>query len=480
MRVAFLVCSFLALLQLQASTRYVSASGNDTSDGTSTSTPWAHAPGMVTCASTCAAYTPTSDTNIIFKGGDTWTNANFPMTIAWNGTSGHPLYIGVDKTWYTGGSWVQPLFDAQDAKIAATLNGFVDLNSRHYVTLDNIEMKGLYWDSSVTYSALCYIRSRVSDNIILSNLYLHRWTHGGTSADDLTVILGDSNPTYNNASTISNSTIQNADGNNDSGEDIMAWGGSVINCILHDSPNAINATGSGHVSGNLIYNGTTSFTGAHANSIQVLGSNGTHYIHDNVIRDIPIGNAISVGGFAGDTYVWNNISYNLSGVTGSVLIDGRSGTTSSVGIWNNTIVPYAGALCITNSRTGTMLAISIQNNHCITTNANVADATLGATTLTVDHNVLQTPTAATAQGYTSSQSPYVYFPTSGGSTIAAGTDLSANCSGSLAGLCSDTTYAAVRSPVARGVTWDAGAYQYVPPTTGSAMFGTLSTGAQVK
>jgi hypothetical protein len=111
-----------------------------------------------------------------------------------------------------------------------------------------------------------------------------------------------------------------------------------------------------------------------------------------------------------------------------------------------------------------MLAITIQDNHCITTNALAVDATLAATTLTVDHNLLQTPTAATAQGYTSSQSPYVYFPTSGSSTIGAGVDLSANCSGSLAGLCSDTSYANVRNAIARGSAWDIGAYQYVSGT----------------
>ena len=64
---------------------------------------------------------------------------------------------------------------------------------------------------------------------------------------------------------LENSVIQDADGGADSGSATYALGGSVINCIFHDLPNAIfeEDAGSALISGNLIYNITTSFAGTH-------------------------------------------------------------------------------------------------------------------------------------------------------------------------------------------------------------------------
>ncbi len=42
---------------LSATTYYVAASGSDSNNGTSTTTPWLHAPGMSTCTATCASTT---------------------------------------------------------------------------------------------------------------------------------------------------------------------------------------------------------------------------------------------------------------------------------------------------------------------------------------------------------------------------------------------------------------------------------------
>ena len=155
--------------------------------------------------------------------------------------------------------------------------------------------------------------------------------------------------------------------------------------------------------------------------------------------------------------------------------------------WNNIIVPPAGQYCLRPRDTQNYDVITIQNNHCITTSSPAWDPNLTATTKTISTNVEQTPTVATGQGYTTSQSPYVYFPTSGGSTIVAGVDLTSNCSGGLAGLCSDTSFGSVvgvgnaitgagRTARVRpnGSAWDAGAYQYVPPS--SALSGAVTLG----
>jgi hypothetical protein len=264
-----------------------------------------------------------------------------------------------------------------------------------------------------------------------------------------------------------NGIIQNADGNSDSGEDIMAWGGSVRNSVFHDSPNALLVTGNGEISGNLIYNIYRSFSGTHPNGIEVVGANGPHYIHDNVIHDITIGVAAFIGGFNFDTFIWNNVIYNLSTTVTAISIDGRNGTAASIYVWNNTIVPYSGASCILNGHAGTMLTIMVQNNQCISINGSAVDPSLSAVNKTIDHTLLQTPTASAAQGYSIVQS-FVGSPTLGSATIGAGTNLSSHCGGVLAGLCNGTTYAGMRTPNARGSTWDIGAYQFLAITTPNA------------
>src|SRR5665213_1194688 len=152
-----------------AHTYYVSSSlGSDANTSTqsqSKTTPWAHLPGMATCASACASYTPVAGDQFILYGGDTWTNSNFPIMWTWSGSTGNVIYIGVDKTWHSGGSWVQPIFTAGATLInTGTENVFLAMNSAStYVTVDNIEMTGFYWTGAGAFGHLGYIDIRTSD-----------------------------------------------------------------------------------------------------------------------------------------------------------------------------------------------------------------------------------------------------------------------------------------------------------------------------
>ena len=104
---------------------YVAANGSDSNDGASEASghPWLHAPGMPAATGNPAALNPTGGVGIIFRGGDTWHFGNSgasPYTggtwsWSWNGVSGAPNYIGVDPTWYSGGSWVRPLLTWDNA-----------------------------------------------------------------------------------------------------------------------------------------------------------------------------------------------------------------------------------------------------------------------------------------------------------------------------------------------------------------------------
>jgi hypothetical protein len=400
----------------------------------------------------------------------------------------------VDQTWYAGAAWTRPIFDAGSAPISGSINGFLALNYLNYVTVDNIEMKGLYWSTAVAYGTLYYIRAAQSTYITLSNLYLHGWTHGGTAADDLDVILGDTNPSYCNTCLLTNSVIQNSDGNTDSGAALFAWGGAVKNSVFHDMSNAILVNGHGEISGNLVYNIRASFSGVHPNGIENTSADGgTFYIHDNIVHDISYGVGVFIGGFGSTYYFWNNLLYNFTSPVSALDVEesaAQGSASTSVYIWNNTIVPYAGGACGVAGHSGTIATLAIQNNHCVSTVSPAFSSGLAATTLTVNYNSLQTPTQAAAAGYSASQA-YAFSP------------ISPNCSGqpncpvgagtNAAGIwpsgysTNDTVYACTvdatnhvacpaRSSVARSTTWDAGAYFYsgsgitlAPPTNLSAV-----------
>lgn len=477
-----------------ATTYYVAANGADTNNGAAKETPWAHLPGMATCANTCAATTPTAGDTFVLKGGDTWTTANFPVTWVWSGSAGNVITLGVDATWFTGGAWARPVFDAEGVAISGPKNSFLNLVSQQYVTVSNIEIKGFYYSGAGSYGTCAMIQGSGGQNLTLDKLYIHGWSHdsyaaGGRDAN-CHVLLGDTNSPFMAGSVLQNSVIDGSDstGGGDS-LSTYAWP-SFINNVMHDFPNMMLPLGNATISGNSLYNCNPSFDpDTHGNFLQTLGGPAagfTVYIHDNVFTNSSNRCEAAFLGNPGETdYVWNNVWYNLN-ENGPALTQNVS-PGKEVYFWNNIIVPPAGQYCLRPRDTQNYDVITIQNNHCITTSSPAWDPNLTATTKTISTNVEQTPTVATGQGYTTSQSPYVYFPTSGGSTIVAGVDLTSNCSGGLAGLCSDTSFGSVvgvgnaitgagRTARVRpnGSAWDAGAYQYVPPS--SALSGAVTLG----
>ncbi len=127
-----------------ATTYYIDyVSGNDSNNGTSKTTPWQHLPGMQGCSGTCSATRPSAGSSFILKGGVTWPNNSFPIMWTWSGSSGSPIYIGVDQTWYTGSSWTRPIFNAQSSPMAPH-NNFLRMTggTGSYTTWDNIEVTG--------------------------------------------------------------------------------------------------------------------------------------------------------------------------------------------------------------------------------------------------------------------------------------------------------------------------------------------------
>src|SRR5262249_2491898 len=122
---------------------YVAAGGSDMNNGTSEATPFQHAPLMANCANSCAAVTLAGGSAIIFKGGDTFHFGNNTGSYSggrWNignaginGTSSNLIYVGVDPTWFTGGSWTRPIFNGDNPLCnAGTLGGGCSQDNTNY------------------------------------------------------------------------------------------------------------------------------------------------------------------------------------------------------------------------------------------------------------------------------------------------------------------------------------------------------------
>lgn len=113
-------------------------SGFDSNAGTSKTAPWKRAPGM---AGFAGSYSHTAGDQFIFKGGVTWDKTVFNWTISNSGSSTTPDYYGVDKTWYSGASWSQPIFDGGGAVAQNNVKNIHVIGS--FVTLDNLKIQNL-------------------------------------------------------------------------------------------------------------------------------------------------------------------------------------------------------------------------------------------------------------------------------------------------------------------------------------------------
>src|SRR5579872_3155170 len=106
---------------------FIGPSGLDTNNGTSEGTPWLHAPGMTGCSNTCAGVTPAAGLGFIFEGGYVlhYGSGSPSQSGIWvlsnSGSSSHPIFWGIDPTWFSGGSFARPILTGDNA--APTFGG---------------------------------------------------------------------------------------------------------------------------------------------------------------------------------------------------------------------------------------------------------------------------------------------------------------------------------------------------------------------
>lgn len=502
-----LVVLSLSVLTFGANTYYISKSaGADTNSSTqakSKSSPWAHFPGMASCANNCASYTPVAGDTFILMGCDVWVSSDLPVSWNWSGTSGNPITITVDKSWYNTAncpsSWNRPIFSNPSNTVFSPRNTFMNMaasGATSWLDIRSIEMTGLFCSGACSGNQIYIWCFNSCSNVSISDVYMHAWN---IATDGQCQLYGFGASSKN--MTVDHAVIDGSDSTTGTCAGFQGVMPSVTNSVIHDLPNGIVGYAppgtTVTLSGNNIYHITASAAG-HINFIETLPevpatASATYVIHDNALHD-QIASGVEpmfIGNQNETDYVFNNIIWNTGNPeTGC----GNCTAAAAVVFYNNTIVPISGSYCFAMGHPTPITNLTIRNNHCI---SNVAGSYNGtgvdpalvaeATSSTVDStNILQGTSSAASQGYGSSET-YVYSPSNGSvATIGAGTNLTSVATGNLVALANDTNYACSQQTISGVVqsfcpgrstkfrsssgAWDVGAYQYAgasqptPPT----------------
>ena len=473
----FIACILSASSVFAAHTYYVSKSvGSDSNTATqaqSKSTPWAHLPGMSSCASSCASYSPVAGDQFVLRGGDTWTNADLGVNWQWSGTSSSPIYIGVDKTWFVGASWVRPIFNCQNTSCGNTQYGNVIWIAGNYVIFDNIEMTGYQQSGSENMVGV------YSNNDTVENFYIHGWSRtAGASGMNSFALTNNTSGGGGNNTLFTGNVIDGSDSPNKDFMGGILHGVTVANNIIRYVYNGMNG-GFHDVHGNLVEYNYISTSGDHCNMVFIQGpSQGTTtYAYNNVVRHSGCagGSTLWLLGNANCsscvTYAYNNVIYDTSGdfdPVGIVIGNHPGNPTGTFYIYNNTI-EAGGNDAMGNGESPAQATVNYSNNHFI--NVSSPCLALGITCTNTGTDLTQTMVSANAAGYAASET-YAYSPISISSpTVEKGTNLTSLCSGNLAALCNDAAYptydsvnhvVVMRNTVPRPASgfWDVGAYQF--------------------
>jgi len=159
------------------------AHGSDSNSGTTENAAWQHAPGMQGCTGNCNI-TPSAGTGIILQGCVTWPNSSFTWTPAGTGTSGSPIYYGVDKSWWDStvagcaSAWNRPIFNLGNAAVTDSLQRIIVLG-HSYLMIDNFEITNIS-DRDSGYSGenethVFDIYGGTTTNVTVQNCYIHGW-----------------------------------------------------------------------------------------------------------------------------------------------------------------------------------------------------------------------------------------------------------------------------------------------------------------
>jgi hypothetical protein len=494
---------------------YISAAGADTNSGTTESSPWLHAPGMPSCTANCAVVTPGPGTGFIFRGGDTWhfgastsPSTGGTWSFSWNGSSGNPIDIDVDLTWYSGSSWARPILTGDNPlcgpsnvggacsqgaygsytvkqyylsscshQIGSGNNMLNFSGSSHYI-LNNFEITGLCQnDAGQPNGTDQYISYGSSADMQFLNLYVHGWSHvrfvdlnGGSGCG--TGVCANMRVFSGGGGTAPDDVIH-YDVIDGSDSDPVAMTGcycdfwDVAYSYIGNQSQVI--TRYQHLFHDNLYEYW--YENGHGNVMEsVSDAPGTNAVYNNVFRHINTTND------PGDPMFWpfpppgtsdywfNNLSYDVTNME-YFNIGQNAPQTSGQGpivFFNNTF-QYNTNASIFGCSSPYPFSWTAANNHYVTDDSSVYGSSACTTGSNSDTTSLtMTNATATMNGYTSSQT-YAYSPTSSSSpTAGKGTNKQSYCTAlSAAGLSGAAT--ACQSDTAFACSYDSTKHAVVCP-----------------
>jgi hypothetical protein len=521
---------------------FIAASGLDTNNGTTESTPWLHAPGMPNCSNTCGSTTPAAGEGFVFRGGDTWHEGNSsasPYTglsggkswaWSWAGTSGSCnldatagaivktscIYIGIDQTWFTGGSWTRPKFFDDNTPTTVQPSSCTYANDGNtmlfqvagagYNIFDNLEFYGACWTTTAA-GAMIQVSQGVTE---VTNSYFHgemmgaalncatlgSCTGGDPDGDEFTMIAQAGSPGYVK---IDHNVFDNSDGTCGSGAcevdpnthsigKVLGVGTEIASNVFYEVSNVYVGGSAPSFHDNFLYYIGESTSNTHGNLYEQQGG-GSHdnFVYNNLSYVSPIGQGWDMNCSAG-SYVcayFNNVQYLYrpnftSGVPSDAgnasdcyLLEeaGFSSGSRTYQFWNNTTV----SSCQMSQKNITATT-NFTNNHFVGmgTPGTISNFSTISTNNEVAGDIFQSTATATSQGYVAGNN---YAPTSmSNATVGAGSNLTSTCSGlsnSIAAAACKKSIVSVTynqtnhtandgTGVARPSSgaWDAGAYQF--------------------
>jgi hypothetical protein len=457
---------------------YVGVNGLDSNSGTSEGAPFLHIPGTPKFTGS-ALLGP--GIGVIIQGGyvahfgaTTSPATGGPLTINKGGSSGSPLYYGIDPTWYSGSSFSRPVFTGDNATSTSfpascsydnsSLGTFVTIgSSASYVILDGIESTGRCW-SSGTPNVVQTTNS--SHYIYMERWYVHGWTTPKTSTDSsyawwdqsgnqdfdivaLNVVDGNDS----SAGTLGSTNCQYAGyGTNSpcySGGAIYEGAYTVWGNVFQHLSNVAVTLNTVKWHDNFVNNLVVTYQngGQHTNCnneiTNVSGSN--NYFYNNLTTNVRATECYYLSVSAGNTIYgfnniyWGNMNYAIgSAPSGCTFLNLTSSSGSATLYWINNTMDSAGG-----NGGGCQLRFSEANSPLFAWNGTAyfentqaigytsfssLFTTDSSATLTANDNggqLYQTESVANGQGYTSSNN---YAPTStSGASYHTGNNLSSIC-----------------------------------------------------
>lgn len=490
------ILSMMFVTSGSATTYYIAANGSDSNSGTSQSAAWAHAPGMKNATGNAGTYNPTGGDRFIFRGGDTWGAANFPLLPpGTGGSAGRTIYFGVDQTWYSGSSWTRPIFSGGGTYPGASPNAFFQMGYWNYWIVDNFEFTGMYVNSGNDgYSYIACNNGTACTNFEVKNNYAHGWSYGTsagvTDVGSFLTVNGQNNATSSaHDNVIDGSDVTQAPCRGPSpcaSFNVFSGGpGIIYNNYVNHVVNIVNSNVTGVLSihDNTFLNTFCSFDNVtHGNAIQNNPPSGGVIVYNNLVEHLsactfPLN---MQAGSNSTNYFFNNVYVDVSNIAVALSTYAGGGISNATFYaFNNSVEPGSdsgsgtsnGVFSIDGDSAGAVY--NICNNHGITSGGLYSVYGSGGSytvrcspsiSSTNTYNLVQSKSAAANDGYSSSQT-YPFSPTATTSvTIGTGANLSSICNG----VSNSTTQTACLSDTSLGVTEVAGSGGYVVNTPNRA------------